>query len=345
MLLQKLSDARGVSGSEDEVREILIEAIKPYVDEYHVDSIGNLIATVHAKEGVANPRRVMVSAHMDEVGLMIVRVEKSGMLRFRPIGGIDPRVLPAKHVLVGKDAVPGVIGLKAIHLLSPEERQQVVRVDGMYIDIGAKSQEEAEAVVNIGDVVSFDTSFEELGPTVKGKAFDDRAGCVVLSELVKERYGVELVAVFSVQEELGVRGARVAAYGVDPDAGFALEGTICDDLPREEDITPVTRLGHGPAVTVMDRSVIADRRLVDLVTRTADEEKIPYQFKAPGLGGTDAGAIHLAREGVPSIAVAVPSRYIHTPVSIMSPSDLQNTVALMKAVLRRMDSQFQWERE
>ncbi len=341
MLLQKLSDARGVSGNEDAVREILLEEIRPHVDEYHVDSLGNLIATVHARKEPAH--RVMLAAHMDEIGLMVVQVGKDGMLRFRSVGGIDPRVLPGKRVLVGKEAIPGIIGLKAVHLLTPEEEHQVVRIEQMYIDIGAKNKEDAESAVKVGDYVSFDAHSEVLGRLFKGKALDDRAGCAVLAELVKERYEVEVVAAFTVQEEVGLRGARVAAYTVEPEIGIALEGTICDDLPRKGDHTPVTRLGKGPAITVMDRSVIADRRLLDLIVCTAEEEGIPYQFKAPGLGGTDAGAIHLAREGIPSIAVAVPARFIHTPVGFLHLDDFEHTVVLIKAFLHRLGESFPWQ--
>lgn len=341
MLLQKLSNARGVSGSEEAVREIILEEIRPYVDEYRVDNIGNLIATVRA-QGVEKPHRVMVAAHMDEVGLMVIQVGKDGMLRFRTVGGIDPRVLPAKRVLVGKDAVPGVIGIKAVHLVKREEEEQVLQVDQLYIDIGAKSKEEADGLVRLGDVASFATQWRLLDRVALGKAFDDRVGCAVLVELLKEHYPIELVAVFTVQEEVGTRGARVAAYDLSPEIGIALEGTICDDLPRKQDYTPVTRMGRGPAITTMDRSLICDRRLVDLLVRTATEAGIPCQFKAPGLGGTDAGAIHMVREGVPAVAVAVPARYIHTPVSFVSLDDFENTVKLMQSTLRRLDKDLAW---
>jgi endoglucanase len=172
--------------------------------------------------------------------------------------------------------------------------------------------------------------------TVKGKALDDRAGCAILIELLREKYPFDLYAVFTVQEEVGLRGARVAAYSVAPDLAFALEGTICDDLPKDRDVSPTTRLGAGPAITVMDRSVIADRRLVQLLVDSAEQNGIPYQFKQPGLGGTDAGAIHLSREGVPSTAVAVPARYIHAPVSVLSQNDFDNTLRLMQQALARV---------
>ena len=337
MLLKELSEAFGVSGHEGAVRQLILDAIKDLVDEHHVDALGNLIAL---KKGSSKThRKVMVAAHMDEVGLMIMYIEKEGSLRFRPVGGIDDRVLLSKKVLISDNKVPGVIGVKPIHLLEPKARQQVMRVQEMSIDIGASSKEEAERLVKIGDYAAFDTSFSQVSGewrTVKGKAFDDRAGCAVLIELLQESYPFDFYAAFTVQEEVGLRGARVAAYSIAPDVAFALEGTICDDLPKKRDVSPTTALGAGPAITIMDRSVIADRRLVDLLVDTAQKHGIPYQFKQPGLGGTDAGAIHLSREGVPSAVVAVPSRYIHSPMCLLSLNDLDNTVRLMRESLAKV---------
>jgi putative aminopeptidase FrvX len=339
LLLKELSEARGVSGHENAVREIILDAIKGTVDEHRVDALGNLIAL---KKGTGKSRRkVMVAAHMDEIGLMIVLIEKEGSLRFRPVGGIDDRVLLAKKVLIGDNKVPGVIGSKPVHLLEPKQRQQVVRVAEMSIDIGASSKEEAERLVKMGDYATFDIAFSELGGglrAVKGKAFDDRAGCAVLIELLKERYPFDFYAAFTVQEEVGLRGAKVAGYSIAPDVAFVLEGTVCDDMPKKKDISPTTTVGLGPAITVMDRSVIADPRLVDLLVKTAEENGIPYQFKQPNMGGTDAGAIHLTRAGVPSAVVAVPSRYIHSPVTLLSLNDLDNEVRLMHETLRKINS-------
>lgn len=337
-MLKELSEAVGVSGREGGVRQVILEAIKDSIDEHKVDALGNLITLKKGRGG--QKRRVMIAAHMDEIGLMIVRIEKEGSLRFRPVGGIDDRVLLAKKVLIGDKRVPGIIGSKPVHLLDQRQRQQVVKVEDMSIDIGASSQDEASRLVKVGDYASFDVPYRELGGelrAVTGKAFDDRAGCSVLVELLKGSYPFDLYGVFTAQEEVGLRGASVAAYSVAPDVAFALEGTICDDMPKQKDLSPTTMVGHGPAITVMDRSVISDRRLVDLLASTAEANKIPYQFKQPGIGGTDAGAIHLSREGVPSVVVAVPSRYIHSPVCLLSLNDLDRTVQLMQQSLARLD--------
>ncbi|MCR4408043.1 MAG: M42 family metallopeptidase [Anaerolineae bacterium] len=335
MILQQLSEAFGVSGYEDAVRQIIFDAIRNDVDEYRVDSIGNLI-TLKRGTGEA-PFKVMVTAHMDEIGLMITHIEDNGQLRFAPVGGIDDRILLSKTVCIGDKKIPGIIGVKPIHLQDDKEQEQVIKGDKLTIDIGATSKAEAEQLVKVGDYVAFTTSFADLGPTVKGKAFDDRAGCAVLIEIIKAGpYPFDLYGVFTVQEEVGLRGAQVAAYAIEPDVAFVLEGTICDDMPKKKDVSPTTELGRGPAITIMDRTFIADRRLVKLLVDTATELGIPYQFKQPLMGGTDAGAIHTTRTGVPSVTVAVPSRYIHSPVCLLSKSDFENTARLMQEALRRL---------
>lgn len=335
MILRELSEAYGVSGNEDDVRSILHDAVREHVDEVRVDALGNLLTV---KRGTGeDPMRVMLAAHMDEIGLMVVGHDDKGMLKVRAVGGIDDRLLPGLVLSVGPDRVPGVIGIKPIHLVESDEMKKVSKLDELAVDVGAKSQDEAKEIAPLGTYATFATQYRELGGTVTGKAFDDRAGCAVLVELLRgDRFAFDLHAVFTVQEEVGLRGARVAAFAVDPDCAFALEGTIADDIPKEKEGSPTTRLGGGPAITVMDRSFIADRRLVRLLTSTAEDLDIPHQFKQPGIGGTDAGVIHLAREGVPSATVAVPSRYIHSPVALLSLEDFNNTVRLMRESLSRL---------
>ena len=335
MILQQLSEAFGVSGHEEAVRQIIFDAIRDDVDEHRVDSIGNLI-TLRRGTGEV-PLKVMVAAHMDEIGLMVTHIEDNGQLRFGKVGGIDDRILLSKVVYVGDKKVPGVIGVKPTHLQEEKEQEQVIKCDKLTIDIGVTSKPEAEQLAKVGDYVAFATSFADLGPTVKGKAFDDRAGCAVLVEIIKGGpYPFDLYGVFTVQEEVGLRGAQVAAYAIEPDVAFVLEGTICDDMPKKKDVSPTTELGKGPAITIMDRSFIADRRLVKLLVDTATELGIPYQFKQPLMGGTDAGAIHKTKTGVPSVTVAVPSRYIHSLVCLLSKSDFENAVRLMQETLRRL---------
>ncbi len=351
MHLEQLSNAFGVSSAEDEVRKIILEAAQPHADEWRLDTMGNLFVTRKARPAASDRLlRVMVTAHMDEVGFMISKIKKDGQLKFKPVGGFDRRVLLGKPVVVGKDRLPGVIGLKPIHLLDSGQYDKVDEIDSMYIDIGA-NDDKANGKVEIGDFATFATRFQYLGgPSdhsstegrVKGKAFDDRGGCAILLELLKADYPIDLVAVFTVQEEIGLRGARVAAYATQPDLAFILECTAADDLPDPEDETKkdgFPRLGEGPAITVMDRSFIADRRLVDLLIETAEAEGLTHQFKRPGVASTDAGAVHLARQGVPSVAVSIPARYIHAPAAILDLTDFWNTVKLMRATLQQLPEQ------
>jgi len=335
MMLKELSEAIGVSGNEREVRAILLDAVREHVDEVKVDAMGNLLTL---KRGTGRRRmRVMLSAHMDEVGLMVMGHDKDGFLKMATVGGIDPRLLPGTLFKIGPERIPGVIGVKPIHLTDDKEAEKAAKVKDLVLDIGTTSKDEAKKLAPLGTYAAFATEFREMGPTVSGKAFDDRAGCAVLVELLRgDRFSFDLHATFTVQEEVGLRGARVAAYAINPDCAFALEGTIADDIPKDKDVSPTTELGKGPAITIMDRSFIADRRLLRLLTGTGDELGIPYQFKQPGIGGTDTGAIHLAREGVPAATVAVPCRYIHSPVAILSLGDFENTVRLMRESLSRL---------
>ncbi|MBC7256142.1 MAG: M42 family metallopeptidase [Chloroflexi bacterium] len=342
MLLKELSEARGVSGHEKAVREVIQNAVKEYCDETRVDALGNLICLRRARRTAPHaPRRVMIAAHMDEIGLIVTGINSDGTLRFAKVGGIDDRILLSKRVLVGENAIPGVIGYRPIHLIPAAERERVADMTKAAIDIGATSKANAEKLAKPGDYIAFDTPYEVLEAeglrTVKGKAFDDRAGCAVLIELLKEDYPFDLYAAFTAQEEVGLRGARVAAYAIQPEVAFVFEGTICDDLPHEKDVSPVTELGKGPAITFMDRSFIADARLVRLLVEAAERLGAPYQFKRAVAGGTDSGTIHLAREGVPSVTVAVPARYIHAPSSILSLNDLEHTVIIAREALRALE--------
>jgi endoglucanase len=334
-LLKQLSEAISVSGAEEEVRQIILGQIQGHADEINVDNLGNVLAF---KRGTGRNRlRVLVAAHMDEVGFMVTGHNKNGTLQIAAVGGLDSRVLLGKRVRVGPDKLPGVIGAKPIHLLSSQERGKVVKIDSMRIDMGLTSKDAAIKKADLGTRAGFDTPFANLGSTVRGKAFDDRVGCAVLIKLLRgEPFRHDLYALFSVQEEVGLRGARVAAHAVDPDAAFVLEGTIADDLPKDDDVSPTTELGKGPALSLMDRRTIFNQGLNKLLVDAAQESGIAIQYKQPGLGGTDAGAIESARGGVPTAAVSVPCRYIHSPAAILSKKDYRDTEKLMRAALQKL---------
>lgn len=331
-VLKRLTEARGVTGNENEVREIILELAAKAGAEVSVDRMGNVIAK---KSGRTGGKKIMVAAHMDEVGFIISSISDKGMLKFKPVGGIDQRILLSKRVRIGKDGIPGVIGVKAIHLQEPSERNTVIKQNQMYIDIGAHSKEEAQKVVELGDYASFDSSFILFGDNkVKARALDDRAGCSVLLELLKETYDFDLVACFTVQEEIGLRGAEVAAWHVEPDMAVVVEGTTCADIPDVPEHMHTTRMGMGPAVSFMDHSSIADPQLFQQMIETAENHSIPYQIKENIAGGNDAGSIQKSRGGVPTVVVSVPCRYIHSPSSVMDLNDYYNTIDLMKEFLK-----------
>ena len=287
----------------------------------------------------------MLSAHMDEVGFMLVADDGEGLFRFETIGGMDVRQLPGKAVLVGAEHIPGVIGARPIHLTSKEERKQKIRLDAMRIDIGpgatgAGVTGAGSSKVKPGDRGTFATRFQRSGPSLMAKALDNRLGVATLIELIKHApAGIDLLAAFTVQEEIGMRGAKVAAYAFNPDIGIAMDATPANDLPSwdgEENSTYNTKLGLGPAIYVADRSTLSDPRLVRWLAETGDSMKIPYQFRQPGGGGTDAGAIHKAQAGVPSVSVSVPHRYSHTAISVARLDDWKNSLALLQAALTRL---------
>ncbi len=334
-LLERLSNACAVSGDEGEVRKIVLEQVKPYADEVKVDALGNVLAT---RRGQGEARlKVMLAAHMDEVGLMLTTDEGDGIYRFEQVGGLEPWNMVGKPVWIGKEHVPGVIGFKPIHLTDADERKRPVTLDGLRIDTGP-----AAAKVKVGDRAAFATSFARLGPSLRGKALDNRLGVATLIELVRHAPPhIDLQAAFTVQEENGLRGARVAAYAFDPDLAIVLDSTPAYDQPNWDDSENTrynTRLGYGPAIYIADGATLSDPRLVQHLVQTAEAVGIPYQIRQPGSGGTDAGAIHRQRAGIPSVSVSVPGRYHHSPAAIVRLSDWQHTLTLVAAALLRLNS-------
>ncbi|NLL66896.1 MAG: M42 family metallopeptidase [Clostridiaceae bacterium] len=332
--LKKLTALDGVSGEEKPVRDYIVSKIKDYVDDYYVDNLGNLITY---KRGAGNGPKVMLDAHMDEIGLMVTQINSDGLLKFRTIGGIEARVLVGKRVRIGENGVPGVIGLKPLHLQSPKERGGTVDKKQLTIDIGAKDREQAESKIEIGDLAAFEYDPVEFGDNkLMAKALDDRVGCAVLIELLKHNYESDIYGCFTVQEEIGLKGAKTATFQVKPDLALILEGTTCYDVPDTKEYGMSTICGGGPALTIMDRSVITDKELVKHITDTAKVHGIPYQFKRTISGGTNAGRIQAGGTGVKVAIIALPCRYIHSPVSVMDIDDFENMIKLSKKVLETL---------
>jgi putative aminopeptidase FrvX len=341
--LGKLSNACGVAGREDEIKSLMSRFLKPYVDEVKEDRLGNIIAL---KEGRKNAPRLMLAAHMDEIGLLVKSISKEGFLQFVKMGGIDDRVLLAQKVMVcsEKGLLHGIIGSKPPHIQKEDERKRVLAYDELFIDVGAQSQEEARKMgVRIGDPVEFDIKFARIGKDlVIGKAFDDRAGCAVMVEMMErlKKADCTVYAVGTVQEEVGCRGAMTSAFGICPDLGIALDVTISGDTPGVKEGEAPVKLGKGPSLGIADGGLITHPKVLRLLVDAAEENEIPYQLEA-GLGGTtDASRISLAREGVPSGPLSIPTRYIHSPTSLISLKDAENVVKLLSAAIKNIPKYF-----
>jgi endoglucanase len=341
--LEKLSNACGVTGREEEVRNLMIKMLKPYADQVIVDRLENVIAIKKGKKGAP---KVMLAAHMDEVGLMVKLISKEGFLQFAKMGGIDDRILLAQKVIVytEKGVLPGIIGSKPPHIQKEEERKKIIAYDELFIDIGAESREDAAKMgVKVGDAVGFDAKYAEIGKDVAiGKAFDDRIGCAVMIETMKQLEKTEctICAVGTVQEEVGLRGAATAAFGVDPDVAIALDVTVAGDVPGVREFDTTVKMGKGPTLTVTDSGLITHPKVLRLLLDVAEENKIAYQLETGLMGSTDAARISLTRQGVPSGTVSIPARYIHSPVGMLSLKDAENSAKLAAAAVQKIPKYF-----
>lgn len=331
-LLDKLTSLSGPSGFEGDVRSFIKAEVKPYVDEIFVDRMGNII--VHKK---GSGKRVIIDAHMDEVGFIITGYNEDGTLRFSPLGGINAKIIPSKTVLIGPDKIAGVIGAKPIHLQSAEEREKGLTYNDCCIDIGANTRMQSEDIIELGEYVVFDTQYDEFGQgLVKGKAFDDRVGCLVLMEALKESYDVDLYGTFTVQEEVGDRGAYISSLNIKGDIGIALEGTICADMSNVEKHLRATEVGKGPAISIMDLTSIFDTDIADNIMEVGDNLNIPYQRRRAIAGGNDAATFHGTGDGAKIATISVPCRYIHSSISVASKEDVKNTIKLLVEYLKTL---------
>ncbi len=343
-ILSKLCSVVGPSGYEDDVRGIVVDELKPYADSLWIDSLGNVIALKKGRgEG-----KLMLAGHMDEIGLMISYIDDKGFLRFNPIGGWSERILPGQRVLIKTSTgklIRGVIGSKPPHIMKPEEAQKVIPMKELFIDIGATSRDEARKLgVEVGDVAVIDRDVARIGngDIVTGRAFDDRIGVAVMIEAFKalENTNVDIYAVATVQEEVGLKGARVAAYSIEPHVALALDVTIANDIPGVPENEWVTRIGKGPAIKIMDgrsgSGLIAHPAVRKLLIEVAKEENIPYQLEVLPGGTTDASIIQLNKEGVPAGTVSIPTRYVHSPIELLSLEDALNATKLVIGFAKRI---------
>lgn len=333
-MLKELCNAYGVSGNEEEIRSIIIEAIKPHCHSVKVDKLGNIIALKKGKGRTG--KKIMLAAHMDEVGFMVKSIEDNGTLKVATAGGIDTRVLVGKHLVIGKDRIPGILAYKPIHV-QREDYKKIPKLDDLNIDIGAKDKKDAQKYVSVGDYAVFDTEFEQNGNLLKGKAFDDRFGCFAIIELLKKTYQNDIYAVFTVQEEVGLRGATVAAYDVMPDFAIVLEGTSAAEFPEKKDLADFPKMGRGVVITISDRTMFAGRGMRELAQSIAKKNRVQFQFKQPMIGGTDAGRIHITGSGCRAIVFAVPCRYIHAPVGYADKRDLNAMIKLGELMIKAIN--------
>ena len=338
LLLKELTAARGVSGNENDIRALLRGLAEERGASCTVDRIGNLLATKDG--GDASAPHLLLAAHMDEVGLIVRGVAEDGLLRYRPVGGIDPRVLVSKRVLCGEKQIPGVIGAKAIHLQTEGDRDRVLQHKDMAIDIGAKTKAEAEKLCPPGTYVVFDSPLEAFGDgCVMGRALDDRVGCFALLDALEAGYAGRLTCAFTVQEEVGLRGAIVAGRSQDYDLAIALEGTSANDLGDVESVKQVCNVGRGVALSHMDHSSIRHPRLRALIEDIARKAGIPCQPKRAISGGNDAGPLQRGAIAKPTAVLSVPCRYIHSPNSVAALADIQTMCDLVRAVIKALPQQ------
>ena len=334
-LLRTLTDTFSPSGNEEAIRSVILKEVRESGDDSRVDALGNLIVRKgRLSNNSAGGRRIMIAAHMDEIGLMMTHVDEKGFIRFTGIGGIYPRNLPGGRVRFAS-GLAGVIGLEPTN-----HATDVPEMDKMFIDVGASSKKDCP--VKVGDVASFERPFLDLGDRVAAKSMDDRVGCAVAIEALRRLKSTphEVYFVFTTQEEVGTRGAQTSAFGIDPDLGFSIDVTGWGDTPGKKDLS--VDLGKGPAIKIRDGGMLSDPRVVEWMTRTADKARIPYQREVLLGGTTDARAMQLVRGGIPVGCISIPCRYVHSPSEMIDMRDVENAVKLIVAMLQ---APVRWDKE
>lgn len=343
-LLSKICETPGAPGYESRIRKLIMQTVKPLVDEVEVDNLGNVYAVKRAKSNPEN-KKVMVAAHMDEIGFMVTHIDDNGFLRFTTLGGFDPKTLTAQRVIVhGKEDVIGVMGSKPIHVMTNEERNKVAKTTDYFIDLGM-SKDAVEKVVTVGDPVTRERALIEMGDCVNCKSIDNRISVYVLIEALKalKHIPYDVYAVFTVQEEVGIRGANVASHRINPDFGIALDTTIAFDLPGAQAHEKVTSLGKGTAIKVLDAMTICDYRMVEFMKQTADKNRINWQPEILTAGGTDtAGLQRMGKNGAIAGAISIPTRHLHQVIEMAHKQDIVSSVQLLNACLETLDK-YNWD--
>ena len=333
-ILKELCSLPGISGREDKVRDYIISKIDGFC-EYEVDPLGNLIAF---KKGAKTPKnRIMFDAHTDEVGLIVTGVDSDGFIKFTNVGGVETEVIIGRNVRIGENNIPGVLGIKPIHLIEKDEEQELPKKDDLYIDIGAKTKEEALSLVSLGEEIHFESEFIEFGDGfIKSKAIDDRAGCAVMIDLIRSELEYDCYFSFSVQEEVGLRGAGVSSFTVNPDYAIVLESTTAADISGVRGEKRVCVCGSGGAISFMDRATVYDIDLYRKALEVAKANNIKAQTKTRVAGGNDAGSIYKSRGGVKVLTISVPTRYLHSPCCVCKYEDIESVRDLAKAMIAEL---------
>lgn len=338
-LLKILSETPGAPGFEDKIRDVIINEITPFVDSLYVDNMGNVTAF---RKG-ATPNKLMLAAHMDEIGFIVTHIDENGFLKFAPLGGFDPKTLTAQRVIVhGKKDVIGVMGSKPIHVMSPEEREKKVKLTDYFIDLGL-SKEAVEEIIEIGTPITRERELIEMGECVNGKSLDNRISVFVLVEAIKSIHKSQLpfdtYFVFTVQEEVGLRGAQVATLEIQPDIAIAIDTTIAFDLPGSTPGEQVTKLGKGPAIKIMDASVVCHPKLVAFMKQTAVANDIPWQAEVLQAGGTDTAMLQkMVAGGAKAGAVSIPTRHLHQVIESAHKQDVEQAIVLLSKIIESVDA-------
>lgn len=335
-LLRTLCETPGAPGREERIRELIIERLRPLTDEVSTDVLGNVIGLRRAKATASQrPLKLMISSHMDEISFLVTHVDDAGFLRFTPLGGFDAKTLTAQRVIVhGRRDLLGVLGSKPVHIMTDEEKKTAPKLDDYFVDVGLPVAE-VKSLVNVGDVITRQRELVEIGRTLNGKSFDNRMGVFVMLEALAllKHHEVDIYAVASVQEEIGLRGATVAARNIDPDIGIAIDITLSNDVPDSKAHEHITRLGAGAAIKVMDSSVICNPRIVKCLERLAQQFNIPYQLEVLVRGGTDTAALQRSGKGAAVGCISIPTRYVHSVIEMCHQDDIRASIRLLAVFL------------